>query len=366
MTTKQKALITLLICITTATCNAQWWKRAQSPHIHPDKTVTFRLIAPKANEVLLSGDFLPERIPMQKGDRGVWSVTVDPPKPEIHYYSFIVDGLQIIDPANPNVKMGLRISDSIIEIPAPSPAFYEEQDVPRGVLHIHRYKSKTLNVHRGLYVYTPPEYYKDPAKTYPVLYLLHGSGDTEQGWTTVGRANVIADNLLANNNARPMLIVMPFGHAFGPQGSHAVKSSTSPANFENELINEVIPLTEKNYRTAKGSQNRALAGLSMGGFQTIDIGFKHLDTFDWLGVFSAGARGNFAQTHTQGLKNANKNLKLLWIAIGKDDFLYKANENLLKILKTNKVTHTAKITEGAHAWPIWRNYLNELIPKLFK
>ena len=255
MNTKQKAIITLLFCITTATCNAQWWKRAQSPQIHSDKTVTFRLIAPKANEVLLSGDFLSERKPMTKGDKGVWSITVDPIKPEIHYYNFIVDGVQIIDPANPDVKMGLRISDSIIEIPAPTPAFYEEQDVPRGVLHIHRYKSKTLNVHRGLYVYTPPEYYKDTTKTYPVLYLLHGSGDTEQGWTTVGRANVIMDNLLANNKARPMLIVMPFGHAFGPGGPYA----NSSGGFEEELLNEVIPLAEKNYRTAKGSQNRALA-----------------------------------------------------------------------------------------------------------
>ncbi len=365
---KSKSLIAtaaLILLCTTQLLNAQWWKREASPEIHPDRKVTFRLKAPNADQVLLSGELLRQRKPMTKNDNGIWTVTVGPLKPDIYNYSFIVDGLQTIDPANPNIKMGLRISESMIEIPAPDPAFYEEQDVPRGTLHIHRYKSKALGVHRGVYVYTPPQYHTDVNKrSFPVLYLLHGSGDNEQGWTTVGRANTIADNLIAAKKAPPMIIAMPFGHAFGPQGRFG--PGPQPGSFETELLNEVIPLVEKNYRFAFGSNNRALAGLSMGGFQTLDIGLKHLDTFDYLGIFSAGARGNLADTHSKGLAQANDKLTLFWIGIGKDDFLFKSNENLLKTLKQNKVKHTARITEGSHAWGVWRKYLHELLPQLFK
>ncbi|MBN1126889.1 MAG: hypothetical protein JXA82_17945 [Sedimentisphaerales bacterium] len=345
------ALVTLFI----SPVHAQRQRRnVISPEIHSDRRVTFRLQAPQANEVQLTGEA--GSGPMTKDDQGLWSITVGPLAPDIYHYSFHADGVQMIDPSNSNIKLGVRPRESLVEVRGETPMPYEAQPVPHGVLHMHQYRVDAINTTRSFVVYTPPEYGKDNTKKYPVLYLLHGSGDNEQGWTIVGRANFIADNLLAEGKAKPMLIVMPFGHVSNENGY----------SFEKDLLDHVIPTVESNYRIAPGSENRALAGLSMGGFQTLDIGFSHPDKFAWLGVFSAGARGNFAQGHTAGLKQANERFRLLWIGIGKDDFLFESNENLLKILKENEVKHISRITEGNHSWRIWRKYLHEFLPLLFE
>ena len=191
-----------------------------------------------------------------------------------------------------------------------------------------------------------------------MLYLLHGAGDNERGWSTIGRANVIMDNLLAEEKAVPMIIVMPDGHASRAEGVE------NP--FEKDMITDIIPYVEKHYRVYTDSEHRALAGLSMGGFQTLDIGIKHLDMFDWLGLFSSAVRDTFEDTHGALLFGANDNLRLFWIAIGKTDFLYERNMQLLKLLKKRNVRYSYRESEGGHEWKNWRLYLYEFIPLLFK
>ncbi len=353
-------LLTIILLQGTAWVHAQPRARMVSPEVHADRSVTFRLRAPEASKVEIRGEFPQGRKALAKDEQGQWSVKIGPIEPGIHAYSFHIDGVQGIDPANPNIKIALRPNQSLLEIPGDAPMYYEEQNVPHGTVHMHRYYSKTLEQKRGVYVYTPPEYRQKSNQEYPVLYLLHGMGDTEQGWTVVGRAHLIADNLLAKKKARPMIIVMPFGHA--PRQGRGGGAT----GFEDDLLDEVMPLIESSYRVSKNAGSRALAGLSMGGFQTIDIGVKHMDKFNWLGVFSAGVRPDYEKTHGEYLDQANDKLKLLWIGIGNKDFLFRSNENLLNLLKKKKVKHISRITDGGHEWRLWRQYLNELLPLLFQ
>ncbi len=327
-----------------------------SPQVNPDRTVVFRLAAPQATTVEVSAEFSGGKKAMNKDDKGLWSITLGPAEPDLYSYSFFVDGVQMIDPANAAVKVSLRATESLVEVRGETPQCYETQNVPHGLLHRHRYFVKDINRTRSFIVYTPADYAANATARYPVLYLLHGSGDNEEGWTAVGRAHDILDNLLAAKKAVPMLIVMPFGQVEGDNGY----------TFEKDLLGAVIPAVEANYRTAPGPQNRALAGLSMGGFQTIDIGIKNMDTFAWLGVFSAGIRGDYAKVHEAFLPQANSKLKLLWVGIGKDDFLFQNFTDLQKLLDEQKIRYTVKITEGGHWWRLWRRYLDELMPLLFR
>jgi enterochelin esterase family protein len=206
---------------------------------------------------------------MAKGERGLWSVTLGPVEPEIYEYVFIVDGLQIVDPSNSWLKVWLRTSKNLVEVPGDEPMFFEEQQVPHGTIHVHRYRSKSLGVTRGLYVYTPPGYETNRQAKYPVLYLFHGFGDSEDAWTVVGRANVIVDNLLAENKSRPLLIVMPYGHT--PSTPPVRGSIGNYGAFEKDLIEDVIGYVEKGYRVSKDQKDRAVAGLSMGGGQALTV-----------------------------------------------------------------------------------------------
>ncbi|MCU1259618.1 MAG: putative esterase, partial [Bryobacterales bacterium] len=259
-----------------------------SYEVHPDRTVTLELKAPQATDVKLSGDFTKGAQPMEKAADGLWTITVGPLDPAIYSYTFAIDGVRDIDPVNPMVQLGDRAASSMFEVPGDKPAPYDITPVTHGTVHINWYESKSLGVPRSMYVYTPPGYEEGKTK-FPVLYLLHGSGDTEAGWVTIGRANLILDNLIAQGKAKPMIVAMPYGRplqdvAFGPGKQPAPDRSA----FTKELLEDVIPFVEKSYRASAKPADRAIAGLSMGGGQALQIGFTHLDTFRYIGVFSMG------------------------------------------------------------------------------
>jgi enterochelin esterase family protein len=278
-------------------------ERIVSPQVEDGK-VTFRLNAPKAQQVNLKINGRKDPVPMERDAQGFWNATVEGLAPEIYDYQFEVDGFASLDPSNSWVKAGLRPSWSMVEVPGHPSEFWEIQKVPHGTVTIHTFESKVLGVPRTLRVYVPVEYEQHPEARFPVLYLLHGSGDEDDGWQIVGRANAIADNLIASGHAKPMLIVMPNGTY--PRGEGHEN------DFETDLLQEIVPLVEKHYRVAAGAANRALAGLSMGGFQTLNVGVKHMDQFAWLGVFSAGVRDDYAASHGAFLDKANDQLSLFW------------------------------------------------------
>jgi enterochelin esterase family protein len=358
------ASVALLLSVVGLPAAAQQGGAEFWPQVHSNRRVTFYLRAPAAQHATLEASFLSEPAPMTKDAEGLWSVTVGPLAAEIYEYNFKVDALAIADPMNPFVKVWRRSARSMVLVPGDPPMFYEEQDVPHGTVHVHRYRSKSLDVTRGLYVYTPPGYETSAPLTYPVLYLLHGSGDTEDAWTVVGRANRIADNALAAGRARPMIVVMPYGHT-----PNITSDRTRPRNwksFESDLIGDVIPFVEKNYRTQNGSEHRAIVGLSMGGGQSLRSGLGHSEMFGWIGAFSSSApSGEELDTLLARPEKLNEKLRLLWIGCGRKDFLFEANQKLLAALDAKAIRHTAHITDGGHEWPLWRHYLNEVLPRLF-
>ena len=336
----------------------------QSPEVAADGKVTFRLRAAKAMEVLVAGQWGGEPVAMTKGEGDVWSVTVGPISPGVWEYSFRVDGLQMIDPGNPAIKPMREPRTSILHIPGQPPLVHDFQAVPHGVVHSHSYFSKSLGRLRELAVYTPPGYDQQADARFPTLYLQHGSGDNQATWVVHGKAHWILDNLIAQGKAKPMVIVMMDGHAgdrsaTGPQGNTGA--------FERDLLEDVMPFVEANYRVKTDAASRCIAGLSMGGGQSLTIGLNHLDRFAWVAGFSSSAPSREAVAGV--LDNpvaANEKLKLLWIACGKDDFLLKRNEEFVSLLKEKDIQHEWHLTEGNHSWPVWRIYLADLAPKLFK
>ena len=340
--------------------------------VHSDRTVLFRLRAPEAAGVKLNGDFIQGAKDMAKGDDGVWTVTVGPLAPAVYNYTFSIDGVRDIDPNNPMVKLGDRSSESMFEVPADQPAAYDVQNVPHGTVHINWYHSGSLNALRSIYVYTPPGYEEGRGKL-PVLYLLHGSGDTEAGWVDVGRANLILDNLIAAGKAKPMMIVMPYGRPLPDVMLVASAGGRGPGNaneeFGKDLLQDVIPYVEKLYRASSKPDDRALAGLSMGGGQALQIGTSHLDTFHYIGAFSAAARGNPEEAFKDFLADPaadNKKLKLFFIACGKADGLFAGSQALADALEKHQIKHQFAPSEEGHVWRNWRNYLTEFSPQLFR
>jgi len=336
-----------------------------SPEVHQDCRVMFRLKAPKAANAGVDVQFADGLQSMTKGEDGVWSITLGPAEPDIYEYSFVVDGLQISDPANSWMKFWGGTAKNLVEVRAEKPMFFQQQDVLHGTVHIHRYLSKSLGVARGLYVYTPPGYETSKNTKYPALYLLHGMGDNEDTWTVVGRANVIADNLVAQGKAQPMVIVMPYGHT--PSAPPDVRSIGKYDAFEKDLIKDVIPYVEQHYRVSRSGKERAIAGLSMGGGQALSIGLGNPELFSWVGAFSSAIPAT--ETLNKLLaepESINKRMALLWIGCGRGDFLFEANHKFVELLNSKNVRHTAHITEGAHEWRVWRRYLYELVPLLFR
>ena len=344
-----------------------------SPEVHPDSSVTFRFRAPNALDVKLAREGT-EPVPMQKDDQGVWSVTTAPLAPDYYGYSIIVDGVRAIDPSNHLLKPNLLSNENAVHVPGPLSSPWELNEVPHGEIHHHFYKSAVAGDDRDFYVYTPPGYDPTAKKTYPALYLLHGYSDDASGWTAVGRANVILDNLIAQGKAKPMIVVMPLGYGtmeiinlgWGAWGHTDVRDRNF-TNFREALLTEVMPRVEAEYRVTKDRSARAIAGLSMGGSESLLTGLNNLDKFAWVGAFSSGGIPDDFQKDFPSLDaNASQQLRLLWIACGTEDHLITVNRSLREWLKTKGVKVTEIETPGAHTWMVWRRNLAEFAPLLFR
>jgi enterochelin esterase-like enzyme len=341
-----------------------------SCEVKQDHSVTFRLRAPEASDVKVGGDFIQGPQAMTKADDGVWSVTLGPLNPAIYSYSFRVNGVSVLDPVNPMIKLGERGSESMFEVSGEKPALYDMENVPHGTIHVNYYDSKSLAATRRVDVYTPPGY--EAGKTvYPVLYLLHGSGDTEAGWTTVGRANLILDNLITAGKAKPMIVVMPYGRARPDVYLAPFASANTQADaFSNDLLKDVVPYVEKFYRISGKPDQRAIAGLSMGGGQALQIGLHNLDQFHSIGAFSAALRAQNVEEQYKDLlgdpAGTNKKLKVFYIACGKTDSLFEPAQSFDQILTTHQIHHTFAPSEEGHVWRNWRNYLADFAPQLFR
>ncbi|MFC5412526.1 esterase [Larkinella bovis] len=351
----------------------------KSPNVLAGNRVVVQIYAPKASEVIVSGDFLMGAKPLAltKDANGVWSVTVGPLRPDYYTYTLLVDGVRTMDPKNPVIKQGINSLENVMAVPGAETAFQDNRPVPHGELRQVWYSSRTLGMMRRMHVYTPPGYEKGSTK-YPVFYLLHGGGDDDSGWPTVGRAGFILDNLLAAGQAKPMIVVMPNGSMPPPPSSasgapnQAQAMTRMRALFADELLKEIMPYVEKNYRTLTNRENRAIAGLSMGGFQTLDLTLSRPDLFNYVGVFSSGFFGpsiDEAETKYASALNDpgfNKNKKLFWIGIGTDDFVMDANKKTMAMLDKHQIKYQYKETGGGHTWINWRQYLNEFVPQLFR
>ena len=350
-----------------------------SPEVHPDRTVTLRFRAPNTTQVEVVGEILQGKgsLPMTKDEDGVWTATLGPLPPEIWIYNFRVQGIDVADPSNPAIKPvppGFPMS-SFVEVPGDTPAFYDSRPVPHGEVRMVLYESKTMGVTRWIWIYTPPNYGKGSAK-YPVLYLLHGNGEAQNGWVMNGRANIILDNLIADKKAQSMVVVMPQGHALqganvGPLVRLTGETDMFSKRFPPDLLQEVIPLVERNYRVYTDADHRAIAGLSMGGGQALSIGLARTDLFHYVLGFSGAVGGPFMNAETEfgeALSEPavlNSRIRLLWVSCGKQDFLYQANRQFVDMLKSKGVNVLFRETEGSHVWSVWRNYLNETAPMLF-
>ena len=363
--------LALLLILMGQVAVAQAPKPIVSPEVHPDNRITFRFRAPNATEVFLAREGA-QRLAMQKDEQGVWSVTTDALEPDLYGYSIVVDGVSLIDPSNPQMKPNLLFTQSVVHVPGPATLPWEINSVPHGVLHHHFYKSKIVGDERDYYVYTPPSYDPNAPTLYPVLYLLHGFSDDASGWTAVGRAHVILDNLIAQGKAKPMLIVMPLGYGApeilfrsGPRDPSLGRLNME--RFRDATLQEVIPQVEQSYRVSKDRSQRAIAGLSMGGAESLFTGLNALEQFTWVGAFSSSGLGqDFGRTFPNLDSKANEQVRLLWIACGTEDRLIADNRKFLDWLKSKEIHYTWIETPGAHTWMLWRRNLAAFASLLFR
>lgn len=348
-----------------------------SPEVAADRQITFRVSAPKAQSVKLSGSDLPglgQGKDMTQGTNGVWEVTFGPVPPGSYRYNFNVDGVSVIDPRNPKTSESNENTWSLVHVDGAD--WQDTKDVPHGAVAEVTYWSSSLKKFRRMHIYTPPGYEAGTDK-YPVFYLLHGAFDSDNSWSTVGRAGFILDNLIAAGKAKPMVVVMPAGHT----GPFTFGRGSMSGEFEPDFISDILPTVEKRYRVHTDRANRAIAGLSMGGAHTLNIGVPHLDKFAYLGVYSSGIFGivqrpggpapqgpSFEEKNQAILDDAKlKNgLKLFWFATGKDDFLVETTRKTVEMFKGHKFDVIYKETDGAHTWDKWRDYLYEFAPQLFR
>lgn len=360
------SLALVLGCTAMSAFTAEAWPIV-SPELNEDQSVTFRIRAPKSQSVALRGQWDSQQVAMQKDAEGIWSVTAPKVAAGVWTYSFIVDGLTILDPANPAVNPQRNPSTSILHIPGTPPKVWDFQDVPHGTVHQHTYLSKALGRERSMWVYTPPGYETDAGTKFPLFVLQHGSGGRHESWVVQGKAHWILDNLIATGRARPMIILMLDGHPLGQiPREMAGKRAESLSAFKNELLQDALPLAESHYRISTDRQQRAIAGLSMGGWQSLSTGLTNLDKFAWVGSFSGAVDENEIKAALDDAAGTNAKLRLLWIACGERDFLLQRNRQLIATLKARGVNHEWRETQGDHSWPVWRNYLAEFAPKLFR
>ncbi len=355
------------------TLNPLLAQRLISPEVASDRRVTFRLRAPEAQQVQVHCEGV-KNSKMEKDDQGVWSLTTESLEPDIYAYSFVVDGVRTPDPSNPLQKYNLLNTESQVHVPGPGTLPWEVRDVPRGEIHHHFYRSAIAGDERDFYVYTPPGY--DPAarQVYPVLYLLHGYSDDASAWTSVGCANVILDNLIDNKHAHPMVVVMPLGYGTmavvngGWEGlRRADVWQTNLVLFRRTLLEEVMPQVQKAYRVRPEAEAHAIAGLSMGGAESLLTGLNALDRFGYVGAFSSGGLStNFAELFPGLDQKATGHLRLLWLGCGEQDGLFAANQKLSDWLTQKGIHHTWVHTPGQHSFRVWRRYLADFAPLLFQ
>lgn len=331
-----------------------------SPEVHPDKSITFRFFAPNALKVLLNSELLTEPKDMNREASGIWSITVDPVTPDIYPYCFIVDGIQIADPNNTLIFANERFKFSLVDIPGEKPLIHALRNVPHGKISYRYYDSKTLGRTRPLLIYTPPGFDVNGTTRYPVLYLIHGGSDTEETWTKVGRAHLIADNLIAMGRAKPMIIVMPYGNAM-----------PGPVNgFTRDVIDDIIPFVEANYPVLTDSKNRAVAGFSVGGGQTLNIGLTNTDKFAYVCSYAPyTATPEYRNNFTDWSPDAdlmNRQMKLFSISIATKDFLYESVIENLAMFKAKGLNVETRILQGGHTWMNCKKYLTASMQQLFK
>jgi len=383
-----------------------------SPEVSADRQVTFRMNAPQAQSVRVTGGDIPTinaRGTMTKGANGVWEVTVGPLEPGAYRYSFNVDGITVVDPRNGAVSESLSNVSSLVVVPGSE--YFDTKEVPHGAVAAITYYSTALKKFRRMHVYTPPGYESGKDK-YPVFYLLHGAGDNDDAWSSVGRAGFILDNLIATKKAKPMVVVMPAGHnqnttgGGGGRGAGAAPADPNvappPDEFTQDFLTDIMPYAETHYRIVTDRAHRAIAGLSMGGSQTLNVAIPHLNEFAYIGVFSSGLLGAFGggrggrgpgaasgplvaapapdastaatgpsqweKQHMAELDNAGwkKGLKLVWFSTGKDDSLITTSRATVEVLNKHGYNASFHESEGAHTWLNWRNYLVQFTPQLFQ
>lgn len=381
-----------------------------SPQVNADRTVTLRVLAPKATEITVTGELLngSQPKPMTKGDDGIWTATLGPVPADVYTYAFNIDGVNTTDPRNPWVKLvsstGLA---SQVEVPGDGPQYYDSKPVPHGLVQIMTYESKATGATRQAYVYTPPDYNRSTSK-YPVFYLLHGGGDLDPGWVMTGRANIIMDNLLAEKKAVPMIVVMPLargggslglgpsgmspgiaaagnvtpgagrgagapggapGAAGGAAGAPPAPAGPAPLGaFAQDFIGDLVPAVEKTFRASSRPEDRAIGGLSAGGAATVNTAFSRPDLFRYIIILSAGAQ-NVEELYPKFFSNsaaAAKQMKLIWLAAGDEDFALNGTKALDEVLTKNGIKHSFKTTQGRHEWRLWRPHLYEFAQLLFK
>jgi len=352
---------------------------AKSPQVDADGNATFTLAMPNAAKVELHLENVREPFPMTRGAGGAWTVTVPKLAPQYYSYAFDVDGTSVIDPHNTTLKTSFFSTQNIFLVPGQPPMPWETADVPHGDIHHHFYRSKIVDINSEYYVYTPPGFDPKNKKKYPVLYLLHGYSDEPSAWTWMGKANVILDNLIAQGNAKPMIVVMPLGYGtidMITRGWAVWRDpQTTARNFKDfgrVLYEEVMPLVKEEYPLSEKREDHAIAGLSMGGAETLLVGLNHTDDFAYIGAFSAGGIGdsNFASlfpaiTPQSGAQIQAK-LKQFWVACGEQDGLFGPNQTLIAWLKEQGIQPTAIATPGMHVWMVWRDNLSNFAPLLFK
>jgi len=358
-----------------------------SPEVTSERNVTFRIFATKAQAVRLSSSDLFGMEPkgeMTKADNGVWEIAIGPIDPGAYRYNFNVDGVAVMDPRSASVSESNGNAWSMVYIPGAD--FMETKDVPHGAVASVTYYSKSLNKFRRMHVYTPPGY-ETSSQKYPIFYLLHGAGDSDDSWSSVGRAGFIIDNLIADKKAKPMVIVMPAGHTgpfnFAAPAAGAPRSLDFNDDFVKDFVNDIMPYAETHYRVLRDRQHRAIAGLSMGGAHTLNIAIPHPDEFAYVGVFSSGIIGilplnglaaapaagpSWEQQHATELDNAagKKDWKLFWFSTGKDDFLLSTTKATVELFQKHGYHPMFQESAGAHTWTNWREYLNEFAPQLFQ
>jgi enterochelin esterase family protein len=359
-----------------------------SPEVSGDRRITVRLYAPKAEAVRLDASDVPgvpfgAGAPMTKGENGVWQVTLGPVPAGAYRYAFVVDGVPTLDPRNPATSEANTNAWSLVYVPGSD--LFDTRPVPRGAVAEVTYYSDSLAMFRRMHVYTPPGY-ETSGRKYPVLYLLHGAGDSDHSWSTAGRAGFILDNLIAKKSAKEMIVVMPAGHTGVPAGAGVVSADANAA-FSGDFLGSIVPYVEQHYRVAGGRDNTAIAGLSMGGGQTLDIATANGAKFGYVGVFSSGLFGVFAvpgrgapppawskgsseweKRNAAALadEKTRKGLKLLWFSTGKDDFLLQTTRSTVNLFKEYGYSPVYTESEGGHTWINWRDYLTEFAPLLFR